>query len=147
MIDQVLISRKFKLIAEDLKALELIANMELEVYLANQTTQVLSERYLERLTGRMIDVNYHILTETNNPPPPDYFRSFTELARIGILPADFARNIAQAAGLRNRLVHEYDEIEPEKVYEGVKAAVKDMPKYMDMVNHFVEGLTSGEQSD
>lgn len=147
MIDPVLIARKFKLIAEDLRALEPMASVELETYLADQTTQVLAERYLERLIGRMIDVNYHILTETNNPPPADYFRSFTELARIGILPADFAKNIARSAGLRNRLVHEYDEIEPEKVYQGVKAAVEDVPKYMNLINHFVEGLPSGEQGD
>lgn len=141
MIDPILISRKFKLIAEDLKALESMVNMKLEDYLVDRITQAVAERYLERLIGRMIDVNFHILTETNNPPPPDYFRSFTELSKIRVLPPDFAKEIAHSAGLRNRLVHEYDEIEAEKIYLGVKSAVEDVPKYMDFVNRFVENLS------
>jgi uncharacterized protein YutE (UPF0331/DUF86 family) len=138
MIDSVLISRKFKLIIEDLKALESMVNMKLDDYLIDRTVQAVAERYLERMIGRMIDVNFHILSETNNPPPPDYFRSFTELAKIRVLPPDFAKKIAHSAGLRNRLVHEYDEIEAEKIYQGVKAAVEDVPKYMDLVNCFIE---------
>lgn len=138
MIDPLLIVRKSKLIAEDLRELEPIAEMTLEEYLNHHTKQVLSERYLERLIGRMIDINYHLLTETGNPPPSDYFHSFTELSKMGVLPPDFARDIARSAGLRNRLVHEYDEIEPEKVYEGIKAAVSAVPKYLSLVKNYAE---------
>ena len=38
-------------------------------YLASATDEVLAERYLERIIGRMIDINYHVLTESGQPPP------------------------------------------------------------------------------
>lgn len=41
-----------------------------------------------------------------------------------------ARKIAASAGFRNRLVHEYDEIDPEKLFEGMQAALNDVPVYL-----------------
>jgi uncharacterized protein YutE (UPF0331/DUF86 family) len=92
---------------------------------------------LERIIGRMIDVNYHLITEAGQPPPRDYFDSFTQLARIGVLPAKFATQIAASAGLRNRLVHEYDEIDPERVYAGLQAAVRDVPDYLRHIERYL----------
>ena len=57
--------------------------------------ETLAERYLERMIGRMIDVNYHLLTESGEAPPRDYFDSFTALSRIGALPPDFAAHFGQ----------------------------------------------------
>jgi uncharacterized protein YutE (UPF0331/DUF86 family) len=138
MIDPELVTRKMVLITADLKAIEPLARRPLEDYLASASDEVLVERYLERIIGRMIDINYHLITEAGHPPPPDYFESFTRLARIGVLPAAFARQIAASAGLRNRLVHEYDEIDPERVYAGLQAAVRDVPEYLRHVEGYLK---------
>jgi uncharacterized protein YutE (UPF0331/DUF86 family) len=130
MIDTELVTRKMVLITADLRALEPLARHPVEEYVASPTDEILVERYLERIIGRMIDINYHLVTEAGQPPPRDYFDSFTQLARIGVLPAGFAKRIAASAGLRNRLVHEYGEIDPERVYEGLQAAVRDVPEYL-----------------
>lgn len=61
-----------------------------------------------------------------------------ELARIEVLPPAFATRIAASAGLRNRLVHEYDEIDPERVHEGLEAAVRDVPEYLRHVNRYLK---------
>lgn len=82
------------------------------------------------MIGRMIDINYHLITETGHPPPPDYHASFSRLGDLKILEPELARRIARCAGLRNRLVHEYDEIDPQKVFESLQAARADMPAYL-----------------
>lgn len=133
MIDRELITRKLALIADDLKALAPIAAKPVEEYLASQADEILAERYLERIIGRMIDVNYHLITEAGHAPPRDYHQSFTQLARIGVLPGDFAARIAASAGLRNRLVHEYDEIDYGLIHEATAAAMRDVPEYMRRV--------------
>ena len=138
MIDPELVTRKMLLITADLRALEPLARRPLEEYVACPTDEVLVERYLERIIGRMIDINYHVITEAGHPPPRDYFDSFTQLARVGVLPAAFAMQIAGSAGLRNRLVHEYDEIDPERVYEGLQAAVRDVPEYLRLVERYLK---------
>ncbi|MBI2964114.1 MAG: DUF86 domain-containing protein [Deltaproteobacteria bacterium] len=138
MIDRELLTRKMVLITADLRALEPLASRPLEDYLASATDEVLVERYLERTIGRMIDINYHLITEAGHPPPRDYFASFTELARIEVLPPAFATRIAASAGLRNRLVHEYDDIDPERVHEGLEAAVRDVPEYLRHVDRYLK---------
>jgi len=138
MIDPELVTRKMVLITADLRALEPLARHPLDDYIANPTDEVLVERYLERIIGRMIDINYHLITEAGHPPPRDYFDSFTQLARIGVVPPAFATQIAASAGLRNRLVHEYDEIDPERVYAGLQAAVRDVPDYLRHVEQYLK---------
>ncbi len=65
----------------------------------------------------MIDINDHLLTESGHPPPTDYYASFLQLGTLGVLEATFAPRIAASAGLRNRIVHEYDELNPDRVFD------------------------------
>ena len=140
MIDPVLVTRKLTLILQDLPALTELSQKGTDDYLANPIHEVLAERYLERVIGRMIDINYHLITEQDRPPPKDYHESFLILGSLGILVPAFAREIALAAGLRNRIVHEYDEIDARKVHEALQTAVKQIPIYLDHVNRFIEKL-------
>lgn len=140
MIDRELITRKISLILRDLQPLTDLSRLTCEGYLADPTNEVLAERYLERMIGRMIDINYHLVTESGQPPPKDYHESFQMLGDIGIVPGDIAREIAFSAGLRNRIVHEYDEIDESKVYEALKMAVQQIPIYLNHVNRFIESL-------
>lgn len=142
MVDRELVTRKMVLIAADLRAIQRLAQHPMEDYVASQTDEILVERYLERIIGRMIDINYHLLTEANEPPPRDYYESFTQLARIGALPVAFAKQIAACAGLRNRLVHEYDEIDAARVYQGLQAAVRDVPEYLRHVTAHLQQSAS-----
>lgn len=139
MIDPELVARKALLITRDLVDLAPLARKPLDEYLATSIDELVAERLLERIIGRMIDVNYHLLTETGRPPPADYHASFTQLARIGVYDDEFGRRIAGCAGLRNRIAHEYDEIDPRRVHEAVAAAIVDIPAYLRAVGAFVKG--------
>ncbi len=140
MIDPTLVVRKITLIGQDLRELEALSRKGLEEYLGGRFDEVLAERFLERLIGRMIDINYHLITESGHPPPKDYYESFIHLGSLNILPPDLARRIAACAGLRNRIVHEYDDIDPARVYEGLQAAVRDVPQYLAGILRCIEDL-------
>lgn len=130
MIDKELITRKILLITEDLKGLAQLASRPVADYVASPTDELVAERYLERVIGRMIDINYHVLTRAGQPPPRDYHESFIALGGIGVLEPGFATRIAACAGLRNRIAHEYEAIDPARVHEALKSAVKDIPQYL-----------------
>lgn len=138
MIDRDLVTRKMLLITRDLRALTPYAQKPVETYLASEIDEVVVERRLERIIGRMIDINYHLITQAGDPPPSDYYESFTQLARINAVPAAFASRIASCAGLRNRIVHEYDDVDPARVYEALLAAVNDVPEYLGYVHRYLE---------
>ena len=138
MVDRDLVTRKLALIVDDLRAVTAIAQKPLDAYLESATDELVTERYLERMIGRMIDINFHLVTEAGHAPPRDYYESFTQLAKLGVLSPAFASEIAACAGLRNRIVHEYDEIDPRRVYEGLQAAVRDIPEYLRRVHEHLE---------
>ena len=143
MIDRSLITRKMSLILEDLAAMTRLSHLPREQYLKDSINEALAERYLERAIGRMVDINFHLVTESGHAPPKDYHESFVLLGTLGVMTADFAKEMARAAGLRNRIVHEYDDIDPERVYEALPVAVGQIPVYLDHIQRFVEKLPQG----
>ena len=142
MIDIDLITRKMVLITRDLAALEPIVRKSLESYLASSVDEILVERYLERVIGRMIDINYHLLIESDQPPPADYYQSFTDLARLGVFDHEFSRQIAACSGLRNRIVHEYDELDPQKIHEALQTGLADISTYLRRINEHLARFRS-----
>lgn len=141
MIDCALITRKMSLVLQDPPKLTDLARLPREQYVGDPIHEVVAERYLERTIGRMIDINFHLVTESGQAPPKDYYNSFLALGTLGVMTADLAKQIAMAAGLRNRIVHEYDEIDPERVYEALPIAVRQIPLYLDHIQRFMEQLS------
>jgi len=138
MIDKKLIYRKINLIGKDLQALKPISHLSEKEYFKKPEYEILTERYLERIITRVIDINYHLIVETGNPPPKDYFNSFIELGKMKILPYNFSQKMARYAGLRNRLVHEYNSLDEKKIYQASKSIVKDLPQYFRHIENFIE---------
>ena len=137
-LDRELVTRKMALIARALDPLRAIYQRGAAAYVGSMVDQAVVERYLERTIGRMIDINYHLITESGDAPPTDYHASFTRLAELHVLESDFAARIARSAGLRNRLVHEYDEIDARKLFDALGAALDDVPAYLAAVNRWIE---------
>ncbi len=75
-VDVELVTRKLLLIGGDLDALASVAATTRPAFLGSLFDQAVAERLLERTIGRMIDLNYHLLTENGHPPPADYYTSF-----------------------------------------------------------------------
>ena len=137
MIDPHLVTRKINLIVRDLKELATFGGMTFDAYTSSRVNSAAAERYLERIIGRMIDINFHIITELGHSPPKDDFDSFTTLGNLQVLPVEFSQKIAAAAGLRNRIVHEYDALDEQKIHLALREALIDIPQFIDHVNRFV----------
>lgn len=137
-VDIELVTRKLLLIGADLEELRSVHGRGLESYLASRTDQAVVERLLERMVTRMIDVNYHLITAAGHPPPSDYHASFQQLGGLGILDAGFAARIARAAGLRNRLVHDYDDLDQRLLFGALQDALNDVPGYAASVYEWMK---------
>ncbi len=106
------------------------AKLSEEQYLSDKTAQLAVERLLERIVGRLLDINYHLLKEQTASLPQDYFDSFLALSKEGIVSEELSRRVAKSAGLRNVLAHEYDAIDERQVYAAIKFALTDVPEYL-----------------
>ena len=128
MIDPELVTRKTLLIAKDVEALQGLSGMTEDAFLGNRIKRGACRTVHRTLGGRTIDINFHLLTESGQAPPSDYYQSFVELAELGVYPAEFAQRIAACAGLRNRIAHEYDEVDPRKLHEALRRAMGRRPR-------------------
>ena len=134
--DKNIIIRKIKFIQEDLPRLKETTKLSEKEYLSDITTQLATERLMERVISRLIDINYHILKTKFNTLPKDYTDSFTKLLKAKAITKQMYDNLAPSAGLRNHLAHEYDEINPKQIYQGVKNLLKHISKYLKHISDF-----------
>ena len=80
-----------------------------------------------------LDINAHLIAEHGAAVPDDYYGGFLALAKLQVLPEALARDLAPSAGLRNRLVHEYETLDDAKVL----AAIEDV---LALYAEFVEAI-------
>ena len=136
-VDKELILRKIKLLEEDLAQLKNYKDLNIEEYLNNKEVQLVVERLLEKVTGRLIDINYHILREEYEIMPEDYYNSFIEMGKNKIITPEFAEEIAKSAGLRNALAHEYEKIDQSLIFKAISTALTQIPRYLQKVLNFL----------
>lgn len=89
------------------------------------------ERLLELLVQVAVDIVTHELWE-RGVVPDSYRGAFLAAAKEGLLPDGLASRLADAAGLRNILVHLYEEIDYEIVAASVEEALRDFAVFADL---------------
>ena len=89
---------------------------------------------------RAIDINQHIVAEVGRGDEHinGYEDTFYVLSDLEIYSMEFAKKIAPSAGLRNRLVHEYNNTKEEIVYKSVGDAISQYVKYCGYILKFIE---------
>ena len=88
------------------------------------------ERLLELVVQVAVDIVSHDLAERGTTPV-SYRDAFLRAADAGILPEALAARLADAAGLRNILVHMYETIDYEIVAASVSPALEDFGAFLD----------------
>lgn len=140
-LEVAVLRRKLSRIVENLSALKAVKGLALKDWQADAVRKAASERWLHICIEAAIDLNAHVLVGLGHPAPPDGYQSFLDLAlHTRIIDADLAAKLAPSAGLRNRLVHRYDDIDDALVLKGVGEAVRLFPRYVELVSKYVEGL-------
>ena len=138
-ISKRLVAQKSKMILADLADLaDLLRDIPYEAFITNTVKTTLAERYFERMVNRAIDINFHLLRAAGLPPPDDYTKSFQQLATAHIVDPDLAQRIAPAAGARNILVHEYDDLDSIQFYSSLQNALEIFPKYLRKIANYVD---------
>jgi uncharacterized protein YutE (UPF0331/DUF86 family) len=132
-IDAATVRRKLGHIMASLNLLRPIRDLSLEQYRARVMERKAAERVLQEAVEASLDINAHLIAERGFPVPDDYYTGFLKLGEIGVLSSDLARALAPSAGLRNRLVHEYDTLDDAKVLAAVGTALELFPRYIQAI--------------
>jgi uncharacterized protein YutE (UPF0331/DUF86 family) len=120
--------------------LEEFRSISLDEFLADFRQQLIVERLLQLMTQAAIDINDHILSKLNSGKSYTNFEAFIELGNSQIITPELAKQIAPSSGLRNRLVHEYDDIDPKQVFMAINFALQQYPLYVRQINSYLISL-------
>jgi uncharacterized protein YutE (UPF0331/DUF86 family) len=132
-----IITRKLAVIVENLKGLEPIKDMTQGEYVRDLYKRKAAERLLQELIEAAIDINTYITVQTGHIAPDDYYESFLKMGELKIISLDLANKLAPSAGLRNRLVHEYNQLDHSMVLDAVRMAEELYPIYVKEINDYV----------
>lgn len=141
MINKEFVTRKITLIQSEFLLLEELGKYSFNEIVSDPMKQAALERTLEKIIMRAIDINQHIIAELvskNTVTPKDYKETFSGLVGLKIYSKEFAYEISKSVGTRNALVHEYDNIDYNKVYSSMKDCLKDYHQYCQYILDFLE---------
>ena len=141
MLNPIFLRRKIKWIQEDLKFLENYRGMSFDEVAKDTLKWRALEWTLAKIIGRAIDINRHIIAELadkNIEPPSKHRETFLILSKLDVLPKIFVEKIADSASLRNRIIHEYDDLDQKKVYETVDEAIEQYAEYGNFILTFLD---------
>jgi len=118
--------------------LKSLAAISREEYMHNSVYRRAVERTLQLIVECATDINNMLLKMHGNKGANDYFNSFIDIAELDIIPVEFALKVAPSTGLRNILVHEYEAIDDEIVYNSMNVCLICYLEYIDLINRYLK---------
>lgn len=134
------IQNKLSLLLDYYNELCALKNLKFYEYQQNIIIKRGIERLLQLLVEVASDINSLIALYMGEKTPESYYDSFIGLGKIRIINSKLAKELANTAGLRNRLVHEYGEYKDEIVYLNIKKFCSIYAQYIKLIQKFLSKI-------
>jgi len=131
------IASKLELLEEYTNILREYQQYDVEDMMIDHTLRAAVERYIEVALECMIDIGEMLISREKLKRPDTYGDVFLVLGEHGILPEDFAKCLAPAAGFRNVLVHMYAKIDTEKVHFYLENNLEDIERFSKYIARYL----------
>ena len=133
MTNQAVIENKISAVRKYLKILERYkkhsrADIEKSIDLRGAV-----ERYLYLVVQAAIDLAEAVISFKNFRKPSTLAESFRVLEEEGLIQNDLTEKLAQMAGFRNIIAHDYGEIDYEIVYNILQNGLNDIEKFINNI--------------
>ena len=138
MIDKKLVKNKLADIEGYYKELESVLENSASEIIKDRLKLRSMERLFQLIVDTSIDINTHIIAESDITIPDDYQSTFIILAENNILPMDFSLRIAPSVGLRNKVVHKYGKMDLKRMIDDIKNEIGDYLEYMKLINEYLK---------
>lgn len=138
MFNLALITERLNIIRNAVKRLKLLAGMSAEEFCRSEDAVDIAENRLRRAIEALFDLGRHLVVKSGAGVPPDYRSVIELLSESGILPGDFAARIEGMAGYRNRIVHDYNKVTPEELYQILQTRLSDFDTFCQYIVDYLE---------
>lgn len=139
MINKIFVERKISLIQEGLQRLQGLKECTFDEVAKDFFKYSTLKLVLMEVIGRAIDINEHLIAESEKvatETPSTYRETFLTMGELEILPKTFALQIAESAGFRNAVVHDYNNLDHHLVFESVGQAIRQYTQYCEYILNY-----------
>lgn len=103
-------------------------------FLSDRRQQLLVERLLHLSVEAASDLLEPLLVQGSGRQPQTYADTFIQAGQAGLISPTLAQRLVPAAGLRNRLVHDYEAIDPSRVHAAMGIALADLDELVGQLS-------------
>jgi len=136
------IVEQLKLLDKYLQYLDTLSQKSKDEFLKNVIVQGACERYLQLAIESSLNIGSRIIaleaSKANISAPESYADIFLKLGELGILSQEFALNLMAMARFRNRLVHAYWEVHPERIYNILQENRREIHEFKDKIIEYLQ---------
>lgn len=118
-----------------------------EEFLSDGILQDALERRLQLATEVCMDIANGIVRLLGLRPPVDYVDLFRVLQEEGLIDADFMRRLQGLVRYRNRLVHDYEILDPALVWAFRRNHLRDFSDFAYFIEAFLAGHSGPSGAD
>jgi len=133
-----LVRKKLGALHKHLKELEPLTQLTLAEYKQDYVRRHAAEKVVELIVEYAIDINRAIVEADRAEPPQTSYNTFLEMEKLGVIPPELTSRLAGTTGLRNRLVHRYDEIDDKAVYHSLQPLVRHYRQYARLIEAYLD---------
>ena len=122
-----------------MKELQELATLDQNSFLSQKRNVAAAESFLRRTLEAIFDIGRHILAKTDHIELSTEYKSIAKgLVEIGIVDKKLGETLIQMEGYRNRLVHMYNIISDEELYQVIQSNIKDIENFVSEVKKYLK---------
>lgn len=129
MVDRAIIRRKIDQLEGHLRRIRQLPELAKEEFIKNDTVQDVLLFNLIQSIQNCIDMAAHIVSDHGWGMPGSQREAFDILKDRDVISAELAESLVSMVGFRNRIVHEYDRINLEVVYDVWQKRIRDIDEF------------------
>ena len=129
MVDALVVTKRLNKLREYIGFLNEIRLKSRDEFVTDPFVYGNAERYLQLAIQAILDVGNHILADRKLKEPEEYRDVMKILGEEGLLPKDLVKKLLPLVGLRNILVHDYLDIDRDKLYDALQQELVDFEEF------------------
>ena len=140
MLDVIKLREKLKIVQRERSLLEDFVGIAFEDFVADDKIHEYygALHHLQIALQAALDVCQHIVAQKLLGPYKENKEVFGILSRKSILSAEVGKTFEAAVGVRNILVHQYEDVDPKKVYNAIQNNLPDFDKFVDEIGEYLK---------
>ena len=137
-LDLDIVRKKLEVIEDEINFLKEIQKLNINEFQRDLRNLKSTCRSLQNAIQALIDLGNHIISSLNLGKPEIYEDITSLLFENKVITKSFKEKFIYMIKFRNFLVHEYDRVDPLRIYKILKENIDDIESGMKFIKNFVD---------